>query len=278
MQNNQLTAEDKNLFPILVVSRRTSIRLSVERFLASSGYQVQTSEEGEEAIETDRDFLSQLLIIDTPLADMPLEQLLNELLKSRNLMKDVMQVTNVPVILLSAPSELDMDERKFKKYGILARMDKPVNLQSLGKAVHDVLTGKLSVEEDSIVPLVVLDPEKRALEYFGKLLMADDVEIITCKDEIDLKPIEKVGVLIVEVMGLKTDNPSEFIKAYKEAHPTTEVVVTTAFHDDDMGREMLAAGASSVITKPINPITFRQNIREAVSRYQATRSREEDDE
>ena len=80
MEKDTLSTEDKHLFPILVVSRRTSIRLSVERFLSSSGYYVHTAEEGEEAIETDRDFLSQLLIIDTPLADMPQEQLLTELL------------------------------------------------------------------------------------------------------------------------------------------------------------------------------------------------------
>ena len=275
MEKDTLSTEDKHLFPILVVSRRTSIRLSVERFLSSSGYYVHTAEEGEEAIETDRDFLSQLLIIDTPLADMPLEQLLTELLKSRNLMKDVMQVTNVPVILLAGPAELDMDERKFKKYGILARMDKPVNLSNLGKCVHDVVTGKLSVEEETEVPIVVLDPEKRALEYFSKLLLADDVEIHTCKDEIDLKPIERVGVLIVEVMGLNSDNPCDFLKEYRKAHPNTEILVTTAFHDDDMSRDMLEAGANKIITKPINPIHFRQQVREAVVRYQAARQREE---
>jgi DNA-binding NtrC family response regulator len=276
--SDTLSTADKHLFPILVVSRRTSIRLSIERFLTSSGYDVHTAEEGEEAIQSDRDFLSQLLIIDTPLADMPLEQLLEELLKSRNLMKDVMQVTNVPVILLASPTELDMDERKFKKYGILAKMDKPVNLTDLKKCVHDVLTGKLSVEEESEVPIAVLDPEKRALEYFSKLLMADDVEIHTCKDEIDLKPIEKVGVLVVEVMGLKSDDPCEFLSAYKEAHPNTEIVVTTAFHDDEMSEQMIRAGASKVVTKPINPIHFRQTIREAVANYQAAKHREEADE
>ena len=275
MEKDTLTAADKHLFPILIVSRRTSIRLTVERFLSSSGYYVQTAEEGEEAIEADRDFLSQLLIIDTPLADMPLEQLLTELLKSRNLMKDVMQVTNVPVILLASSSEVDMDERKYKKYGILAKMDKPVNLNGLSKAVHDVLTGKLSIEEDQEVKVAVLDPEQRALEYFGKLLMADDVDIVTCKDEIDLNPVENVGVLIVEVMGLNTDDPCEFIRDYIKAHPMVQIVVTTAFHDDDLAEEMLEAGAAKVVTKPINPIQFRQIVRESVSQFLAARHREE---
>jgi DNA-binding NarL/FixJ family response regulator len=154
-------------------------------------------------------------------------------------------------------------------------MDKPVNLSALGKCVHDVVTGKLSIEEESEVPIVVLDPEKRALEYFSKLLLADDVEIHTCKDEIDLRPIERVGVLVVEVMGLSSDNPCDFLREYKKGHPTTEILVTTAFHDDDMAKEMLEAGASKIITKPINPIPFGKNVREAVVRYQANRQREE---
>ncbi len=272
----QLSAEEKQLFPILIVSRRTSIRLSLQRYLDSSGYSVFTAEEGEEGIELDADTLSQLLIIDTPLADMPLEQFLGALLKSRNLMKDVMQVTNVPVILLAGSQEAGMDERKFKKYGILAKLDKPVNLGKLAECINDILTGNLSVEAEAEIPIVILDPEERAQDYFAKLLTADDVDIITCKDEIDLRAIEHVGVLILEVMGLTSDDPTEFIKAYKEAHPKTELMVTTAFHDDDMSQEMRDAGASEIIMKPINPIKFRQTIREAVSRYQVNRQRDED--
>ncbi|NCD32390.1 MAG: response regulator [Spartobacteria bacterium] len=275
MDRDTLSAEDKHLFPILIVSRRTSIRLTVQRFLSSSGYYVHTAEEGEEAIETDRDFLSQLLIIDTPLADMPLEQLLIELLGSRNLMKDVMQVTNVPVILLSSGSEVGLDERKYKKYGILARMDKPVNLNMLGSCVHDVLTGKLSIEEETDMTIAIMDPEKRALDYFAKLLTSEEVEIVTCNDEIDLNSVENVSVLIVEVMGLNTDDPCEFIRKYAQQHASVQILVTTAFHDDDMSQDMLNAGAARVITKPINPIRFRQYVREAMTKYQNDRRKNE---
>ncbi len=255
------------LFPILLISRRASIRLSMENFLKSQGYAVLTAEEGETALEIDRDHLSQLIIIDTPLSDMALDQFLKQILSSRNLMKDVMQVTNVPIILVSSPAEKDMDERKCKKYGILAVLQKPINLSDLSDCVHDVMTGKLSLEAGSETPVALLDPERRALEYFSKLLVAEDISIHQCKDEIDLNALERVGVLVVEVMGIKED-PVEYMKKFLGRHQHAKIVVVTAFHDTDMERDLLEAGVFKFLTKPIDPMPFRHAVREAITAYQ----------
>ena len=166
---------------ILIASGQTPVRLNIERALNSRHHQIMTATSGKNAIEIDKDSMSNLIIADATLPDMPIEEMLYQIREYRRLMKDVVINEYVPVILIASVSE-KLNEAQLKKLGVLVRLNKPLNMNLISGCVDKILSGELKLEKQRLININILDPEKRALEYFSKMLKAEDVSISTLKD------------------------------------------------------------------------------------------------
>ncbi len=260
------THNDMNM-SVMIASSQASVRLNIQRTLQHAKHEILTARNGREAIAKDKDNMTNLIIADTCLPDMPIEEMLTQIREYRRMMKDVVENEYVPVILIASATE-KIDDTKLKKLGVLARLNKPLNLKLISGCVNKILSGELKLEKDKMTNLYILDPEKRALEYFSKMLKADDLDIHTLRDVFDLYSCingsKNVDLLIAEVMI--SDDPMAFLAEVKERSPDTQILVCTALHDEQLHQKFLDMGIVKVLTKPVNPVHMRAAVRQLVGK------------
>ena len=261
---DKIQAEDLN---VLVVSSQASQRLIIKRFLEMRKHPVNLAENGLQMIEQDKAFACGLMVIDNTLTDMPITEALFTARENRRLMKDVANIEYCPVIILAGATE-KLDELKLKKLGAISRLNKPLNLKELGKVINRIQDGEFNVQQDEKLTLGIMDPEKRASAYFKKLLTADDLTVNLLRDPVELSACiqdRSLNMLILETMALKTQDPSGYIRSIVEQNPKLQIMVCTAFNDDDEHDRMIKAGAKHVITKPVNPTQLRSLVRQMIA-------------
>jgi response regulator RpfG family c-di-GMP phosphodiesterase len=245
--------------------------MTIERFLKSAGYCVKSVTCGADAMAIDWEQLSSLIIIDTALSDMGTEELVRAIQKQRNLMKDVMQVANVPILLV-APFNEKYDEPKWKHYGVLMKIDKPLKLNVLGACVEKVAKGEIKIETIKPVNLVIMDPEQRAIDYMEKLVQSDDVSLYMIRNEAELKAMHiPIDILIFEVMGIQNGSPEDFFAEFKKERPNAMVIALTAFYDKGMHQKFIELGVKEFLIKPFHPVEFRKMVMGLVSEIKAKR-------
>ncbi len=259
------------LFSVLVISNAAPIRMTIERFLKSAGYHVKTVTTGADALALDWEHLSSLIVIDTALSDMTIEELVKSLQKQRNLMKDVMQVANVPILLV-APFNEKYDEPKWKNYGVLMKIDKPLKLNVLGECIEKIAKGEMKIEAVKPVNVVIMDPEQRAMDYMEKLVQSDDISLYMLRNEVEIKTLRiPIDIFIFEVMGIQSVLPEEFFEEFKKEHPDTITIAMTAFYDKTMHDNLIKKGIREFIVKPFHPVEFRKLVLNLVSEIKAKR-------
>ncbi|RMD80045.1 MAG: response regulator [Lentisphaerae bacterium] len=262
-------AKKENLpsLAIYVVSGQASTRLNIKRFLQKKNHEVFSAASGKELINLDKDFLGNLIIADSFLPDMPIVELLTHIRENRRLMKDIADIDFIPSIVVAGNNE-KLDEATLKKLGMLARINKPINFNELGEVLNQIIRGELYLEQDDRVSIGILDPEKRAVQYLAKLLESDDVRIHSMYDVFDLRGLlndgQKLDLLLVETLAL-TEEPESLFPLIKQANPKADIVVLTAFADEEETATLKKLGVREIMTKPIKPMQIRQLVRKIVA-------------
>ena len=262
-----MAKNDAQDLAIYVVSGQASTRLNIKRYLQQQKHQVFTASSGKELIELDKDFLGNLIIADTFLPDMPVNEMLFEIRENRRLMKDIADIDFIPSVVVAGANER-LDDKEMKKLGCIGRMQKPLNLKIMGTFLAKIISGEIKLIKDDRVGLGIMDPEKRATQYLAKLLQADDLRIHCMHDNFDLRAAMNgdtpLDILIVETLALSED-PQEFITHILGKKSDAKIIVVTAYADDEEIEELKGYGVHEVMTKPIKPMVIRKMIRELVA-------------
>jgi DNA-binding response OmpR family regulator len=148
----------------LVVSGQAAIRLNIERELKRLKFKVKTASSGKEAIKLSKTMLSSLIIVDSGLPDMPVLRLLQEVNKYWALMRDVVEFDKPKAIVIAKANE-KLDEMSLRKFGVLAKLQKPVNLKTLVLFVNKIIQGQVKAEEGKVYRVGIMDPESRSRDY-----------------------------------------------------------------------------------------------------------------
>ncbi len=253
---------------ILVVSAQASVRLTIERGLKSLKMPVKTATNGKDAIKACKKMINSLLVIDTGLPDMHTETLLSEINKYWLLMRDIADFARPRTLVLAKANE-KMDEGKLKKLGVIARLQKPVNLKSLVLFVNKIVAGKVKAVENKTINLGIMDPEARSRNYFKIILKSDDLKISTQKSQFDLAAAmtgdDSLDILIIELMGLENIPPLEYIKDFKEKYPKCTIIPCSVFIDDELHAGLEKLGVKHILSKPINPAQLRETVRTIIA-------------
>ena len=252
---------------VYVVSGNASTRLTLKRQLESKTLKVIDAGSGAEMIQNDRDFVGNLLVADTALPDMPITELLQTLREKRRLMKDVAHVDYIPSILLAAPNER-FDDEALEKLGVVARLSKPLNLKGAKMLIAKILSGELKIDQGKKAHLGIMDPEERTTQYLTKLLAADDLEITPLSDQFDLMSAAKadppLNILLVEPLSFP-NGATDFLRKLKGDSPDLDIIVLTAYADEEEKEAFNDIGVHEIIFKPLKPADIRKSVRELVA-------------
>jgi len=256
---------------ILVVSGQASIRLTMERELRKLKMKVKSAGSGREAMKIAKTMVNSLIIIDTGLPDMPVIKLLEDVNKYWALMRDVVEFGKPKAIVIAKHNE-KLDEFALKKLGVLAKLQKPVNLKTLLLFVNKIVAGKIKAEKSRTYRLGIMDPETRSREYFKNILKADDISIASIKNEFEIAAEmagDPLDILIIEVVGLKTD-VLEYLTKFRQDFPKTVVLPCSVYIDEELQEGLTKLGIDILLPKPIDPMLMRQTVRDIiVKNYEA---------
>ena len=141
---------------ILLVEDDKHIRETVATYLKNSGYQVDTSADGNDALENIYDNLYQLAILDIMLPGVNGNELLKELRK----------LHNTPVLMMTA---LDDDENEIRAFSNEADdyVKKPFTIEVLLKRVEALLRRSGVLKKEVCCGKLTLYPEAYKAEYDG---------------------------------------------------------------------------------------------------------------
>lgn len=123
--------------------------------------------------------------------------------------------------------------------------------------------------------LVVDDDSKIRRAMWNILSKQFDVTAVESGD----KAIEQIRQgMDFDVVSLDLRMPGmsgiETLKAIKQCHPTTEVLIVTAYSDEESVKEALKLGAYDYIDKPFNKDVLRKVVRQGVERRRRATSLE----
>jgi len=259
---------------IMVVSGQAAAKLTLARHLKTKGHLVYAAGSGREAIRADKDKLYNLIVVDSNLPDMPVTEMLGHIRQYRNLMKDVVETDDVPVLLLTSKEER-YDDEQLENLGVLARLHKPLSVRSLDLCVEKIFSGELRSDDSNRIRIGILDPEKRAREYFSNILQADDVDLLPMQDEFDVyaalsEDKFSFDILILEPMGLN-DRIEDLLARIYERNAETKVLICTAVNDEEHIEQFTACGVAYVWTKPVKPTKLRITVRQMVAQISEKR-------
>jgi len=149
LENQKITKGDKKMKPILVVEDETIMRESLRDWLTESGYQVETIEQGEEALKTiaERDF--GILILDLRLPGKDGLEVLREAKAQNPQLKGII-ITAYPSVQTAVEA---------MKIGAVDYLPKPFSLDALEKLIQETL-GPVQVE---IKPKVTTEEAEPAI-------------------------------------------------------------------------------------------------------------------
>ncbi len=105
--------------------------------------------------------------------------------------------------------------------------------------------------------ILVVDDEKTILLSLSYALKAEGVDVITCnKAEWAEKALQNYffDIVITDVRLSKTGNESglDILELTKKRHPTSKVIIMTAYGSDDIRQEAKRLGADHYFDKPID--------------------------
>ncbi|MFH1018288.1 MAG: response regulator [Pseudomonadota bacterium] len=105
--------------------------------------------------------------------------------------------------------------------------------------------------------ILVVDDEKTILLSLSYALKAEGVDVITCnKAEWAEKALQNYffDVVITDVRLSKTGNENglDILNLTKKRHPTSKVIVMTAYGSDDIREDAKRLGADQYFDKPID--------------------------
>jgi two-component system KDP operon response regulator KdpE len=144
---------------VLVVDDEPGIRHLMSRALAPFGFRVISCETGEEAMRVAAEASPQLILLDVVLPDM----------SGIEVMERLREVSDVPVILMTARSSIADKERGFE-LGADDYVTKPFDIGELIARIEHVLSRARSMHARLIARDVEIDLERRIVRRDGRIV------------------------------------------------------------------------------------------------------------
>jgi DNA-binding response OmpR family regulator len=241
---------------ILIVDDVFQIRHSITQFLIECGYQAFNACNGATAMEACEKSAPDLILLDYNLRDMDCFQFLDKLRKHENNLKDVIQVSNIPVIIFSGYLTEDKVKIVAKKYGIVGYFHKPINLNELLHELEQTLGEKKKMNLVLTKDIIILDSEIRTAKFLAGFLGQFNFNTSVCLGPYDLMemvPEIKPDLVIYDIhIGLEKIEKFDPYELIKKHNPEAKLFLTTFCADDLSQGSIKLCSYDKIFSKPID--------------------------
>jgi len=255
-KKNILIADDVKLF-----------HLFIKQTLTSEDYRLIFVENGRDAIDTVMKRDIDLLILDVELPDMSGLDVLRNIRKLTQEMQSVVQLKELPVIMVTAYPQ-DEIRRRAERFGLIKFLGKPIKRQELRELVKSILEGGYQRIEGKKIVLCV-DSEPRVQKFYEGTLSGKEWDVITASNGIEaLETVEfKNPDLIITELNLPEMDGVEFIQTLKESNQNIPVIVVSSVSEKEGKPKVENLGIKKYLCKPFQLDELRKSIKEILEKH-----------
>jgi|GEM_PF-1554814 len=249
---------------ILIIDDVFQIRHNLTQFFSESGYFAFNANCGMNGLEICEKITHDLIILDYNLRDMDCFQFLERLRKYENNLKDVVQVNNIPVIIISGYLTEDKIRPVAKKFGISGFLHKPLNLTELLREAELVLGEKKKYSMEMTRDIIVVDSELRTAKFIAGYLGQFNFNITICLGPYDFMEMVsevKPDLVIFDCfMNLERIEKFDLYEMVKKANPKAKIFLTSFCPKCKLLSTFKYLGFDRLFSKPIDLMTLESEV------------------
>ncbi len=249
---------------ILIIDDVFQIRHNLTQFFSECGYFAFNANCGLNGLEICEKITPDLIILDYNLRDMDCFVFLEKLRKYENNLKDVVQVSNIPVIIISGYLTEDKIRPVAKKYGISGFLHKPLNLTELLREAELVLGEKKKYSMEMTRDIIVVDSELRTAKFIAGYLGQFNYNITICLgpyDFIEMVTEIKPDLVIFDCfMNLERIEKFDLFELVKKANPKAKIFLTSFCPNCKLVSTFKLLGFDKLFSKPIDLMVLESEV------------------
>lgn len=249
---------------ILIIDDVFQIRHNLTQFFSECGYFAFNANCGINGLEICEKITPDLIILDYNLRDMDCFQFLEKLRKYENNLKDVVQVNNIPVIIISGYLTEDKIRPVAKKFGISGFLHKPLNLTELLRESELVLGEKKKYSMEMTRDIIVMDSELRTAKFIAGYLGQFNYNITICLGPYDfaemVSEIKPDLVIFDCFMNLERIERFDLFELVKKANPKAKIFLTSFCPSCKLISTFKFFGYDKLFSKPIDLMVLESEV------------------
>jgi len=213
---------------ILIADDVKLFQLFLKQSLTSDKYSLLFADTGRQALELALQGNIDLLILDLELPDINGLEVLRRIKVARQEMKSIVQMADLPVIIVTAYSSKEA-RLEAEKLNVAAFLTKPVKKQRMREVVEQSLQGEYSGR--SLRKLILcVDSEPRVQKFYKRTLTSEQ-QVVSCVSDglaaLGKVEFEKPHLIITEI-NLSEMSGLELIQTLKETNQNIPVIVVSS--------------------------------------------------
>jgi DNA-binding response OmpR family regulator len=249
---------------ILIIDDVFQIRHNLTQFFSECGYFAFNANCGLNGLEICEKITPDLIILDYNLRDMDCFVFLEKLRKYENNLKDVVQVSNIPVIIISGYLTEDKIRPVAKKFGISGFLHKPLNLTELLREAELVLGEKKKYSMEMTRDIIVVDSELRTAKFIAGYLGQFNYNITICLGPYDFMEMVteiKPDLVIFDCfMNLERIEKFDLFELVKKANPKAKIFLTSFCPNCKLVSTFKLLGYDKLFSKPIDLMVLESEV------------------
>lgn len=249
---------------ILIIDDVFQIRHNLTQFFSECGYFAFNANCGLNGLEICEKITPDLIILDYNLRDMDCFVFLEKLRKYENNLKDVVQVNNVPVIIISGYLTEDKIRPVAKKFGISGFLHKPLNLTELLREAELILGEKKKYSMEMTRDIIVVDSELRTAKFIAGYLGQFNYNITICLGPYDfmemVNEIKPDLVIFDCFMNLERIEKFDLFELVKKANPKAKIFLTSFCPNCKLVSTFKLFGFDKLFSKPIDLMVLESEV------------------
>ena len=245
---------------ILVADDVKLFQFFVKQTLTSEDYELIFVQKGRQALDMVMKKDVDLLILDMELPDMNGLEVLRNIRKITQDMQSVVQLKDLPVIMVTAYPKEDV-RKEAEKLGVVSFLAKPIKRKELRRIVREVFEDN-SHKYGKKKLILCVDSEPRVQKFYEGTLSGELWDVITASNGIEaLESIEfnKPDLIITE-LNLPEMNGVEFLQAVKESNHNIPVIVVSSVSEKEGMEKLNGIEIKKYLSKPFHLDELRRSI------------------
>lgn len=251
---------------VLVIDEINYTRLGIDYVLSSYGYKVNTARNEEEAMQSIKSELPDVIILSLRYNDTNGVNILKNMKEYFRLRLDIAHRAEPPIIVLIA-SRNSKQAREIQYLGASLVLFKPINIQELPSIISSIISKEHKPTHQERKKILIFDSEARSNQFIESVLACENYDFITSESESETLAKMKNRSFDMAILDLSSFESDilEALKAVRDLAPDMPIITISAFGGQISEEKFENLKIAKHFTKPIDVVELQNVVDELMN-------------